>query len=146
MAFSIQAAVNVKDIAFGVAFFSFFRAFGQGIGVAVGGVVFQNQVRAKILDYPLIAPMADAYSQDATALVGIIGGMADGDAKVQLIQAYADALKVVWIVMCVLAGVAGLTSLFIRGYSLDQIHVTNQGFDYGKKAEGDVEGQAKGGD
>jgi hypothetical protein len=143
MAFSIQAAVNVKDIAFGVAFFSFFRAFGQGIGVAVGGVIFQNQVRAKILGYPLIAPMADAYSQDATALVGIINSMADGDAKVQLIQAYADALKVIWIAMCVLAGVAGLASLFIRGYSLDQIHVTNQGFDHGNKAEGDVEGQAK---
>jgi hypothetical protein len=139
MGASVQAAMDVKDIAFGVAFYSFFRAFGQGIGIAVGGVIFQNQIRTKILGYPLIADMADAYSQDATALVRVIGSMEDGDAKVQLIQAFADALKVIWIVMCVLAGIAGISSLFIRGYSLDQTHVTEQGFDYGRDAETDVE-------
>jgi hypothetical protein len=128
MAFSIQAAVDVKDIAFGVAFFSFFRAFGQSIGIAIGGTIFQNQVRQKILGYPLIAPMADAYSQDATSLVRIIQSMADGDAKIQLIQAYADALKIIWVTMCALAGVAMIASFFTKGYSLDQIHQTKQGF------------------
>jgi hypothetical protein len=139
MGASVQAAMDVKDIAFGVAFYSFFRAFGQGIGIAVGGVIFQNQIRTKILGYPLIADMADTYSQDATSLVRIIASMEDGDAKVQLIQAFADALRVIWIVMCVLAGIAGISSLFIRGYSLDQTHVTAQGFDYGRDAETDVE-------
>jgi uncharacterized membrane protein len=132
MTFSIQAAIDPKDIAFGVAFFSFFRAFGQAIGIAVGGTIFQNQIRQKILAYPLIASMADAYSQDATSLVGIIGGMPDGDAKIQLIQAYADSLKTIWIVMCALSAVAGFASIFIKGYSLDQVHQTSQGFKSGK--------------
>jgi hypothetical protein len=128
MAFSIQAAVDPLYIASGVAFFSFFRAFGQTIGIAVGGTIFQNQIRQKILAYPLLAPMADEYSQDATSLVRIIQSMADGDAKVQLIQAYADALKIIWVVMAALAGVAMIASFFTKGYSLDQVHQTKQGF------------------
>lgn len=141
MAFSVQAAVDVKDIAFGVAFFSFFRAFGQAIGIAIGGTIFQNQVRQKILGYPLIAPMADAYSQDATSLVRIIQTMADGDAKVQLVQAYADALKIIWVVMCALAGVAMIASFFTKGYSLDQIHQTKQGFVEAKKPSEEEKGE-----
>jgi hypothetical protein len=139
MAFSIQAAIEVKDIAFGVAFFSFFRAFGQAIGIAVGGVTFQNQVREKILAYPLIAPFADQYSQDATALVGIINGMPDGEAKDNLVHAYADAIRVIWIVMCALAGVAMIASFFMKSYSLDQTLQTAQGFDGDKKREKDEE-------
>jgi hypothetical protein len=128
MAFSIQAAVKPLYIASGVAFFSFFRAFGQAVGIAVGGTIFQNQIRQKILQYPLIAPMAAEYSQDATSLVGIIHAMADGEAKVQLILAYADALKIIWVVMAALAAVAMIASFFTKGYSLDQIHQTEQGF------------------
>ena len=72
--------------------------------------------------------MAAEYSQDATSLVGIIHAMADGEAKVQLIQAYADALKIIWVVMAALAAVAMVASFFTKGYSLDQIHQTKQGF------------------
>jgi hypothetical protein len=141
MAFSIQAAVDPIYIASGVAFFSFFRAFGQTIGIAIGGTIFQNQVRQKILAYPLIAPMADVYSQDATSLVGIIRGMADGDAKVQLIQAYADSLKIIWVVMAALAGVAMVASFFTKGYSLDQIHQTKQGFVETRRASEEEKGE-----
>lgn len=141
MAFSIQAAVDPIYIASGVAFFSFFRAFGQTIGIAIGGTIFQNQVRQKILTYPLIAPMADVYSQDATSLVGIIRGMADGDAKVQLIQAYADSLKIIWVVMAALAGVAMVASFFTKGYSLDQIHQTKQGFVETRRAGEEEKGE-----
>ncbi|KAL5318366.1 hypothetical protein ACEPPN_013426 [Leptodophora sp. 'Broadleaf-Isolate-01'] len=67
--FSIQAAIAAEDIAFGVAFFASFRAFGQGIGVAIGGVVFQNQIRTKMASYELLAPLADLYSKDATRVL-----------------------------------------------------------------------------
>ncbi len=60
--------------------------------------------------------------------MGIIRSMADGDAKVQLIQAYADALKIIWVVMTALAAVAMIASFFTKGYSLDQVHQTKQGF------------------
>ncbi|KAL9134462.1 MAG: hypothetical protein Q9175_004356 [Cornicularia normoerica] len=128
MTFSLQAATINKDLAFAVALFSFFRAFGQAIGVAVGGVIFQNQLKKKLLTYPLLAPMAGAYSSDASGLVQIIKAMQHGPARTQLIQSYADSLKYVWIVMCALAGVALLSSFLIKGFELDRALETEQGF------------------
>ena len=128
MAFALQAATTSKDLAFAVALFSFFRAFGQAIGVAVGGVIFQNQLEKKLLAHPLLAPMASAYSSDASGLVQIIKTMQHGPARTQLIQSYADSLKTVWIVMCALSGVALLSSLFIKGFALDRALETEQGF------------------
>jgi hypothetical protein len=134
MAFSIQSSIDIKDIAFGTAFYSFFRSFGQALGIAVGGTIFQNQIKKHILTYPLLAPQAQAYSQDATALVDIIQGMQEGPVRDQLMQAYADSLKTIWIVMCALAAVAGFSSIFVAENSMDQLHVTAQGFDHGKKS------------
>lgn len=128
MALAIQASARPQDAGHSVAFYSFIRVFGQSLGVAVGGVVFQNQIRQKLLSYPLLAPMASAYSQDATALVSIIKGMEAGIEKTQLIQAYADSLKTIWIVMCALSGAGLLASIFTKGYSLNQEHKTLQGF------------------
>ena len=128
MTFSIQAATINKDLAFAVALFSFFRAFGQAIGVAIGGVIFQNQLKKKLLTYPLLAPMANAYSSDASGLVQVIKQMQHGPARTQLIQSYADSLKSVWIVMCALAGVALLSSFLIKGFELDRALETEQGF------------------
>lgn len=134
MAFSIQAATINKDLAFAVALFSFFRAFGQAIGVAVGGVIFQNQLKKKLLTYPLLAPMAGVYSSDASGLVQIIKTMQHGPPRTQLIQIYADPLKLVWIVMCALAGVALLSSFLIKGFELDRALETEQGFQVEKTA------------
>ena len=128
MAFSIQAATTNKDLAFAVALFTFFRAFGQALGVAVGGVIFQNELEKKLLTYPLLAPMAGVYSSDASGLVQIIKTMQHGLARTQLIQSYADSLKYVWIVMCILAGLALLSSFFIEGFELDRALETEQGF------------------
>ncbi|KAI9804453.1 MAG: hypothetical protein M1825_001352 [Sarcosagium campestre] len=143
MAFAIQASVAVEDVAFGVAAFSFFRAFGQAIGVAVGGVIFQNEINKKLLGYPLLAPRAAEYSSDAASLVQVIKTMPrDLPERAQLIQAYADALKVVWIAMCALSAVALFLSVFTKGYSLDVALQTEQGFQHEKK-EDDVEAEKK---
>ena len=128
MAFSIQAATRSKDLAFAIGMFSFFRAFGQALGVAIGGVIFQNQLKKKLLTYPLLAPVANSYSSDASGLVQIIKAMQHGSERTQLIQSYADSLKVVWVVMCALAGVALLSSTLIRGFELDRALETEQGF------------------
>jgi hypothetical protein len=134
MALAIQAAGRQEDAGHSVAFYSFIRVFGQSLGVAVGGVAFQNQIREKLLSYPLLAPMAVEYSKDATSLVSIIKMMEEGTEKTQLIQAYADALKVIWIVMTALSAAAMIASVFTKGYSLDQEHKTQQGYHHDKPA------------
>jgi hypothetical protein len=79
--------------------------------------------------------MADAYSKDATALVGVIQTMQEGTEKTELIKAYADSLKIIWIVMCALSA-AGLTvSLFTKAYTLNQEHKTLQGLDQGRHSD-----------
>lgn len=100
----------------------------------MGGVIFQNQLKKKLLTYPLLAPMAGAYSSDASGLVQIIKTMQHGVARTQLIQSYADSLKLVWIVMCALAGVALLSGFLIKGFELDRALETEQGFHVDKTA------------
>lgn len=128
MAFAIQASSTNADLAFAVAMFSFFRAFGQAIGVAVGGTVFQNEMKKQLLGYPLLASKAVEYSADASGLVQIIKKFPEGMAKTQLIQSYADALKIVWITMCALSGLALILSLWTKGLDLNKPLETDQGF------------------
>ena len=136
MSFAIQAAAPANaDIPFAAAMFSFFRAFGQAVGVALGGVVFQNQLRRRLRADPLLAPNAAAYSADAAALVQLIKSLPAHQAllKARLVAGYVDALRIVWAVMCGLAGVALLASLMTKDLSLDRALETEQGFCYGER-------------
>ena len=128
MAFAIQASSTNADLAFAIAMFAFFRAFGQAIGVAIGGTVFQNQMKVKLLAIPDLASKADQYSRDATSLVQIIKGMQDGAMKLQLQQSYADSLKVVWLTMCGLSAVGLMLSVLTKGLDLNKPLETEQGF------------------
>ena len=128
MAFSIQAASTSKDLAFAVAMFSFFRAFGQAIGVAIGGTVFQNQMKKKLLAYPALASKAEEYSRDASSLVQIIKKLPADSVRTQLIQSYADSLKIVWVTMCGLSAFALILSLLTEGLDLNKPLETEQGF------------------
>lgn len=131
--FGVQAATPSKDISSAIALFTFFRSFGQAVGVAIGGVIFQNQIKKQILSHPLIAGNANEWASDASALVNVIKAMADGPAKEQLKESYADALKIVWAVICGLAFVGLVSSLATRHFSLDVALDTEQGFLDGKR-------------
>lgn len=135
MAFAIQASQRNKDLAFAVAMFSFFRAFGQALGVAVGGTVFQNQMKSKLLGYPALASKAYEYSRDASSLVQIINAMNDDVVKESLKHAYADSLKVVWLTMCGLAGVGLVLSFWTKGLDMNKPLKTEQGFIEPKKGK-----------
>lgn len=127
MNIAIGAASPPSTVSFTVALLCFFRAFGETLGVAIGGVIFQNQLKTKLMDNPLLAENAERWSQQATALVAVITAMEDGDVKTHLVQAYSDSLRMIWVVMAVLAAIAGLTSLGVKGYSMLQVNETGQG-------------------
>lgn len=128
MGLGVQAAGRARDAGHAAAFYSFARVFGQSIGVAISGVAFQNQLENKLSSYPLLAPLASEYSKDASALVGIIKAMAEGDEKRMLITAMNDSLDSIWILMTALSGAALIASLVTEGYSLTQDLDTRQGF------------------
>ncbi|KAJ5917262.1 hypothetical protein N7466_010816 [Penicillium verhagenii] len=145
LGYAVQASAEPDNLAIAVAMFSFFRALGQAIGVAVGGVIFQNRMFTNLLKYPALAPMASAYSQDASGLVQVIKGMADGVTKSQLKEAYTDSLRIVWVVCCGISGAALLFSLLTESYDLDRALETSQGLRDGKDqlaSEKDIEARA----
>ncbi|KAJ5238343.1 hypothetical protein N7468_002962 [Penicillium chermesinum] len=115
LGYAVQAAAVPKNVPIAVAMFSFFRALGQAIGVAIGGVIFQNRMRANLLKYSSLAARASEYSQDAAGLVQVIQTMTDSGEKSDLKTAYTDSLRTVWAVNCVISGIALLLSLFHRG-------------------------------
>ena len=126
LAFTLQSATSDEDMAFGVAMFSVLRVAGQALGVAIGGVIFQNQMQRNLRGYPELASQAVDLSKDASALAQIIQGMPLGQTRTDLSQAYADALKVIWAVMCGLSALGLLSSLFVRELSLDRLLVSPQ--------------------
>jgi MFS family permease len=144
--YAIQAAVAESDSGLAMTMFTFVRALGQSIGVAIGGVIFQSRLRIELSKYPAVAASAEEYARDASALVRIIKGMpSESVERASIVQAYADSLKVVWAVMAGLAAVAGLLSLLTEGLSLDRELDTEQGFVDSEKDKSKSEPLAKGG-
>lgn len=131
--FQLQAASSGKDMAFAVAMFVFFRSFGQALGVAIGGVIFQNQMVKNLQRYPAYAARAADLAKDAAALVEIINDTAAGQGKRDLRTAYTDSLRTVYIVMAALAAVCLVASLFIKAYDLNVGLETEQGLTQSKK-------------
>ena len=125
--FQVQAASNNKDMAFTVSMFVFFRSFGQALGVAIGGVIFQNQMVFNLKKYPHYAERASELAKDAAALVQIIKKTPAGSDKVDLQTAYTDSLRTVYIILCALAGVALLTTFLIKEYDINVALETQQG-------------------
>jgi len=113
--------------------FVFFRSFGQALGVAIGGVIFQNQMVKNLQKYPTYTAQANELAKDATALVEIIKNTESGLGKLQLKTAYTDSLRTVWIVMAALAGVCLVMSTLIKAYDLNVGLETEQGLIAGKK-------------
>jgi hypothetical protein len=145
MALAVQASVAVKDQAYAANMFSFFRALGQTLGVAIGGVVFQNQMKAKMLTFPLLAVMADTYSKDALGLVQILKEMPAGVMKEQLRESYTDALKYIWIVATVFAAVSLFAVLWIEEFDMDTEMNDEMGFkDKGKVKDSQKEEHQEG--
>ncbi|KAJ4314260.1 hypothetical protein N0V94_006529 [Neodidymelliopsis sp. IMI 364377] len=130
MALAVQASATAKDQAYAANMFSFLRAFGQTLGVAVGGVIFQNQMRNEMLTYPLLADSANEYSKDAAGLVEIIKAMPAGLMKDQLKESYTDALKYIWIVMLAFSAIALIGSWFVRAYDMNGALETERGFQH----------------
>jgi MFS family permease len=138
LTFSIQAATPNKDQAYAVSLYSFFRSAGQAVGVAVGGTIFQNSVKREILKYPSIAAHASEWAADSTELVEILKAMPPSLARTDLVQSYADALKIIWIVMCGLCAVAFIASFWTQHFDLNRELETDHGFKHDAKSA-DVE-------
>lgn len=118
--FASQAAVlQTIDSGRAAVMYAFMRTVGFCVGIAAGGAIFVNAMAAELrrLDLPVeIADDAEAY------LASTLPFMPDSDPrKVDLLRAYAVALRAVFIGMTAISGAALAVSVFIKHYSLDRI-------------------------
>ncbi|KAL8747860.1 MAG: hypothetical protein Q9190_000308 [Brigantiaea leucoxantha] len=129
MSIAVQASCPRTHTAASATLIAFFRAFGQSVGVATGGVIFQNRMRANLLAYPDLAPLAQQYSLDVLSLIEVLKQMPSGTPQTKhLKEAFASSFHVIWAVMCALSGSAMLLNFLIHEYGLDRAHETDQGF------------------
>ena len=126
LSFINQSASDESSMAFAVSLFVFFRSLGQCVGVAVGGATFQNQISQHLHAIPTVAANASDLSKDNNALIQLIRSLPDGAEKSALLHAFADSLKIVWVVLCSLSGLALIGSMCVRRVSLDRAHHTEQ--------------------
>ncbi|KAL9616980.1 MAG: hypothetical protein Q9160_008207 [Pyrenula sp. 1 TL-2023] len=128
---TIQAASTNQNLATAAAMYVFFRCLGQTLGVAIGGVAFQNEVKERLKQYPEFNGQALSLAKDAAALVEVIKGMPDGSQrKMDLQIVYADAFRVVCILLTALSGAMLVACLFVKSYDLNRALETEQGFNY----------------
>lgn len=117
--------------------FSFARTLGQSIGVAIGGVIFQSRLKVELEGLEMFKGKAQELARDASALVQVIKGMEQGSLeRVALVGAYARSLRVVWGVLCGLAVLAGLLSLWTEELSIDRELGSEQAFIHEKDTKG----------
>ncbi|KAM0375491.1 hypothetical protein ACHAPY_007988 [Fusarium culmorum] len=133
-AFAAQASASNSDLPFAASMYAFCRSLGQGIGVAVGGVTFQNEFRKQIEKSTEFALKADEWAKDASALVQIVK---KSPASMQLmrdtiINGYIKGLRTVWMVLTLVACVALVVSLVgVKAKSLDRKFETEHELDQG---------------
>ncbi|KAL5358619.1 major facilitator superfamily domain-containing protein [Aspergillus floccosus] len=124
---TVQASATNKNLTVAVAMVVFFRAFGQAIGIAAGGVIFQNQMRHHLLKYPEFAADAPELSRDAASLVTLIKGIPSAEEQEHLKLAYTNSLRIIWATMCAISGVATFMCAFVKKYDLNRALVADLG-------------------
>jgi hypothetical protein len=124
---AVQAAADPEYLTISVTMTPFFRVLGQAVGVAVGGVVFQNRIKQEFGHYPELGRSAAAYAQDASSLVQYIKALPKDGAERALIEMlYSKSLIMVWAVMCGIAGLGIVTAIFTKDYTLNQAFTSKQ--------------------
>ncbi|KAF4971450.1 hypothetical protein FZEAL_9849 [Fusarium zealandicum] len=140
-AFAVQAPASNSDLPFAASLYAFCRSLGQGIGVAVGGVTFQNEFRKQIEKSDQFASKAEEWSKDASALIQVIRKSPDSMKlmKDTIIDGYIKGLKTVWLVLTLLACIALVVSvLCVKAKSLDRDFETEHELEGRKKGNSNL--------
>ena len=95
---AVQAPQSEREVGMAAAIFTFIRSFGQTFGVAMGGVIFQNEFDKKIIRQRGLVPAQYMVSgRDAAGYVYLLGSVPDS-VRIILQYVYANSLRVIWFV------------------------------------------------
>lgn len=126
MGYAIQAASSTENLPIAVAMFSFFRALGQALGVAIGEAIFQNRMEANLPKYHFPQDLVDTYTKNAASAVVAIKSIQDHHIKSSIQQAYTDSLRTVWIACCAIAACSFLLTFLIQHQDFNKKQISSQ--------------------
>ena len=119
---SIQAAVEPEYAGQAAAMYAFMRSIGMALGVAIGGTVFQNVMKARLLALDVLH--AAEIAKDSEGYVEILKTMSrigqQGVLRDNIMSGYVHGFKGIWITMTALCAAGLITSVFIKKGSLDK--------------------------
>lgn len=124
---SAQAATKDANMAHAAAMYSFTRTLGMSFGVAIGGTIFQNQLPHSLKATGLSPDIA----KDAERFVITLNNMSvSPEYRHSMMEAYAQALRLIFKVLTGISAIGGLASILIRSHSMDKTlhseHVFNR--------------------
>jgi MFS family permease len=129
---AVQAPQSEKEVGMAAAIFTFIRSFGQTFGVAMGGVIFQNEFDKNIIRQRLIPAQYMVSGRDAAGYVYLLGSVPH-TVRIILQSVYADSLRVIWFVMIPFAGIGLVVSFFAKDLLLVRKHDVVQSFEEGSR-------------
>lgn len=95
--------------------FMFFQLLGKVLGVGIATAIFQNHFKISLTNNALFRTMAESYTKDSVALVVKlrITPNIDGRTRMEMADIYVSSLRMIWIFLAVVAGMALLSSILI---------------------------------
>jgi len=126
-----QAGQRDEDVAIATSTFVFLRSLGQTFGVALGGVIFQNQWNKNMANLVAEHAIPPQFQVDGRQAEGIVIYLSQFPPSVQQVikNLFSESLRAIWIFFIPLAGVAILVSVFMRNHSLDKVLNSKQAFE-----------------
>lgn len=126
---AVQAPQSEREVGMAAAIFTFIRSFGQTFGVAMGGVIFQNEFDKNIIRQSRLVPAQYMVSgRNAAGYVSLLGSVPYA-VRIILQSVYADSLRIIWYVMIPFAGIGLVVSFLARDLLLVRKHDVAQSFE-----------------
>ncbi|WWD17562.1 hypothetical protein CI109_102003 [Kwoniella shandongensis] len=140
----IQASMPGKDMAAATAAWVLVRSMGASIGVAVFTAIFNTGLRSK---FRAIEGFGTAFNVP-TGSEGYreLHSLPDGPMKVQVLAAFADAMRLCWIIGCGFLCFALALTFFTKSYSLERAYGNSSSSADGDEVESPTDEEKKLGD
>ncbi|WWC70488.1 uncharacterized protein I206_104439 [Kwoniella pini CBS 10737] len=119
----IQASMPGKDMAASTAAWTLTRSIGACIGLAIFTAVFNTGLRSRF-------SKIEGYGTVFTVPTGTQGyhalhDLPEGELRNSVLNAFADSMRVCWIIGCALSCTALAITLCTKSYSLERTYATN---------------------
>ncbi|KNG83442.1 hypothetical protein ANOM_008034 [Aspergillus nomiae NRRL 13137] len=109
MAFAVQASAAPHLVPLAITLSTFFRSFGQSVGVAIGGAIFENRLKVAFLSSPHLKELASQYNRDVFGVIAFLRNTDEMTAH-EIRSAYVDSLRIVWAFGCAISGISLVTT------------------------------------